>query len=477
MICWVALKTQQLCYHTSMHFVADLHLHSRYSRAVSQRMILPEMAKWGQTKGIDMLTTADWTHPLWFKEIKTQLEEAGEGLYKLKNQFLLEHGQEHEKFRFLLTTEVACIYSQGGKGRRVHNLLFSPSLLVSEQINKALMNRGANLMSDGRPILGISSRDLLEMMLEIDERCMLIPAHIWTPWFSVFGSKSGFDTIEECFGDLSSYIYGIETGLSSDPIMNWRVNELDTRSILSFSDSHSLMKMGREATVFDIPKDNDSVSFQDIREAIMRPATKKGKSRVAYTIEFYPEEGKYHYTGHRKCDVIYTPEDTKAKGTICPVCKQGLTVGVMEQVEALADTPGKDNVKMSPLGIKWNTDPRGIHPPYVNLVQLIEIVAETVGTSTFAQKAVTLYETLCRELGSELTILLKTPIEDIARVGGERLAEGVRKVRGGDIAISPGFDGEYGIVKIWDENGGTTDSVQNVENKEEEKKVQIGIKF
>src|SRR5581483_720894 len=315
-----------------MHFIADLHLHSKYSRAVSQNMILPEMVKWAHKKGIDLLTVADWTHPLWFKEIEKQLEEAENGVYKLKESFLSNDPLKDNALRFILSTEISSIYSQGGKTRRIHSLVFAPSLASAKAINEELQKRGANLMADGRPIIGLSAKDLLTLILEVDENSFLIPCHIWTPWFSVFGSKSGFDSLEECFEELTPYIYGIETGLSSDPFMNWTVPELTNRSILSFSDSHSLIKMGREATVFDFPKSLNDVSFLDIKGAIMRKAE---IGKIAYTIEFYPEEGKYHFTGHRNCKVVYTPSNTKEKGIICPVCKRPLTVGVIERVNQL----------------------------------------------------------------------------------------------------------------------------------------------
>src|SRR3989344_962504 len=279
-----------------MNFVADLHLHSKYSRAVSQQMILPEVAKWASKKGIQILTTGDWTHPLWIREIKSQLKEKSEGLYGLKSE-----GDSGSSTRmtgreplFLLSTEIASIYKEKDKLRRIHNLLFAPNLEIAEKISNELRNRGCNLNADGRPIIGLTSRNLLELCLEIDKKVILIPCHAWTPHFGVYGSASGYDSISECFGDLSPYIYGVETGISSDPWMNWQIPELKNRSILSFSDAHSLPKMAREATVFEIDKTLDSLSYMDIGRAITYQMKKNsGKNvsencKVAYTIEFYP---------------------------------------------------------------------------------------------------------------------------------------------------------------------------------------------
>src|SRR3990167_11347490 len=333
-----------------MNFVADLHLHSKYSRAVSQQMILPEVAKWASKKGIQILTTGDWTHPLWIREIKSQLEEKGEGLYGLKRSVIpnsfrdldsdsnkmlkqVQHDNKREPL-FLLSTEIASIYKEKDKLRRIHNLLFAPNLEIAEKISNELRNRGCNLNADGRPIIGLTSRNLLELCLEIDKKIILIPCHAWTPHFGIYGSASGYDSIVECFEDLSPYIYGIETGISSDPWMNWQIPELNNRSILSFSDAHSLPKMGRELTVFEIEKSLDTLTYTDIGKAIvsqMKMENRKWKiengARIAYTIEFYPEEGKYHYTGHRNCKVIKSPQQIKESGNICPVCNRPLTEG------------------------------------------------------------------------------------------------------------------------------------------------------
>lgn len=460
-----------------MEIIADLHLHSKYSRAVSQSMTLPVMTQFARQKGINLLTTGDWTHPLWMREIKSELEETDEGIYQLKSQNSKgksesQNSEIGNEPKFILSVEVSSIYSQGGKVRRIHSLLFVPSIEVAEKMNAELVKRGCNIHSDGRPIVGLTPRNLLEILMEIDDRCFLIPCHAWTPWFSLYGSMSGFDSIEECFGEYSKYIYGIETGLSSDPAMNWRIKDLQSRSILSFSDSHSPMKMGRESTVFELEK----LTFDNLKKAIMQPSLKgitgststtsiKGSlahsprgtrdtfgtldtPRIKYTIEFYPEEGKYHYTGHRNCKVVYSPEDTKKKGKICPVCGKSLTVGVMERVEALAGSAENIKTQTGKSGIAWITDPAKLHPPYAKLVPLNEIIAESLGSPATSVKVKALFDQLTTSIGSEFDILLKISVDEIQKVAGEAVAEAILKVRNGNIYISPGYDGEYGVVKI-----------------------------
>jgi uncharacterized protein (TIGR00375 family) len=433
-----------------MEFISDLHLHSKYSRAVSPQMALPEMAKWAFKKGINLLTTGDFTHPLWFRSIKAELDEVGEGVYKLKKQDL--------NVRFILTVEISSIFKQGEKLRRIHNLVFTPSIEIAEKINKGLLNRGSNLSSDGRPIIGLSSKNLLELLLDIDKKIILIPCHAWTPHFGIYGSASGFNSIKESFEGLSNYIYGIETGISSDPWMNWQVPELENRSILSFSDAHSLPKMGREATVFEINKTLDTLSYIDIGKAISYPMRKAsgrnviGESGVSYTIEFYPEEGKYHYTGHRNCKIIKSPQQIKESGNICPVCSKKLTEGVMFRVQQLAKE-GSDfrpyDSHTDSKDVLWIDDPLKKHPSFVKLVPLNEIIAESLGSPVSSEKVKIRFDELCKEFGSEINILLKTAIQDLAKVSGDKIAEGVAKVRKGDIIIEPGYDGKYGKVQIW----------------------------
>lgn len=396
-------------------------------------MVLPIMTKFAKKKGLGLLTTGDWTHPLWLREIKENLKESSSGIYSLKS------GSKTDP-KFILSVEVSSIYSQGGKVRRIHCLLFAPSIEVAEKFNQELIKRGANLSSDGRPIVGIKPPQLLEILMGIDDRSFLIPCHVWTPWFSLYGSMSGFDSVDECFGEYSKYIYGIETGLSSDPAMNWRIKDLENRSILSFSDSHSPIKMGRESTVFELEK----LTFENIKSAIMRNSS---KNKIAYTVEFYPEEGKYHYTGHRNCKIVYSPKDTREKGKICPVCHKNLTVGVMERVEDLAKGPEKTLTKEGSSSVSWVLDPKKLHPPFAKLVPLNEIIAESVGTSTASLKVKDLYEKLTT-VAPEFEILLKMPASEIEKLAGEKIAKAILKVRRGDIYIMPGYDGEFGVVKI-----------------------------
>lgn len=417
-------------------------------------MTLPTMARMAGLKGIDLLTASDWTHPLWFKEIQMQLDEIGEGIYALKSQINSNNQASDSKItKFLLSTEIASIYKQGGKLRRIHNLVFAPNFEIADAINKALLKRGCNLGSDGRPIIGLTSKELLELISSIDERNMLIPCHVWTPHFGMYGSASGFDSIIESFGELSEYIYGIETGLSSDPDMNWQIGELQSRSILSFSDAHSPLKMGREATVF-VSKDrelgikNYELSYEDVRMAIMRNSP---KLKIGYTVEFYPEEGKYHFSGHRNCNISMDPSQIEKNGNICPLCKRKFTEGVLFRVQQIAGEGFDLNAreKKNNYNLKWYTDPRAKHPPYVKLVPLLEIIAESMGSSVASMKVKEMYYKICQNLANEMDILLKTPIDVIRKFAGDKLAEGIEKVREGNIFIEPGYDNLYGVVKIW----------------------------
>lgn len=453
-----------------MKFVADLHLHSKYSRAVSQQMTLENIERWARYKGINVVACGDFTHPFWFDKLKNELEDAGNGLYKLRSsvdssQFTANSSQRtanREPIYFLLSCEISSIYTQGGKGRRIHNLFFFPKLSSVEKFNLKLIKKGANLRSDGRPIVGLSARDLCEIALEIDEKVLVIPAHAWTPWFSVFGAFSGFDSLSDCFGDMAENIYAIETGLSSDPAMNWRIEELEARSILSFSDAHSLEKMGREATVFEA----DEVSYDSIYWAIRNVGRLDGRkkeiseptilqshnptipSKIAFTIEFYPAEGKYHYTGHRNCNVSLSPEETAKKGEICPVCGKTLTIGVMHRVEELATQNQELRIQNSN-GVRW-VYPRGDkRPPYVSLVQLMEIIAEALASTPSTKKVQEIYSTLVSNLGSEFNILLTADLGKIAKNSTPKIAEGIGRVRTADIVIEPGYDGKFGVVKIW----------------------------
>lgn len=397
-----------------MTYVADLHLHSPYARATSGQLTFDNMARWARVKGIDLLASADFTHPVWFAETKRALRPLGNGLY------------ERNGARFVIGTEVNCSGMQGGRNRRVHMLVFAPCIGAAERINAALGGKGA-LAADGRPTLRMTPRELLALLLDIDDRAMLIPAHAWTPHFGIYGSRSGFDSLAECFGDLAPHIRAIETGLSSDPAMNWRIPELDDISIVSFSDAHSLPKMGRELTVID-----GELSYDGLRAAL-------NGQRIAYTVEFFPEEGKYHNSGHRRCGVSLSPREALLVGGRCPECGGRLTPGVLERVESLA------RAAQGAGGLARG----GGRPPFRSLVGLQQIIAESVGRGVNTKGVQGRYMRMVEEIGSELHILTAADVGDIAAVGGERVAEGVERVRKGDIVIEPGYDGVYGKVSVW----------------------------
>jgi len=400
--------------------IADLHVHSAYSRATSSDMNVASMALWAKKKGINLLGTGDFTHPVHFANLKASLKPAGNGLYTTSS----ESSSGEPSVFFMLTAEISSIYSCKGKMRRIHNIIMAPSIEVAERINNTLRRHG-NLSSDGRPILGTPAKDLLKMVLDISEHCLFVPAHAWTPWFSIFGSNSGFDSIEECFDEYSEYIYAIETGLSSDPEMNWRLSALDRITLISNSDAHSPNKLGREANVF-----NCEMDYYAVIDAIK----KKDKKRFLSTIEFFPEEGKYHYDGHRVCNVLFSPAETKKHNNICPVCKKSLTIGVMNRVDGLADREG------------------GFIPgnaiPSKHLVPLEEIIAEALNSGVNTTKVKKEYERLLA-LNTEFEILLDLSEAELYRIADKRVAEGVLKVRVGDIDIVPGYDGVYGKISIF----------------------------
>lgn len=446
-----------------MQVISDLHLHSKYSRAVSPQMTLANMAQIANEKGLQLLSTSDWMHPVWLSEISSQLVEAGEGVYKLEGG-----SASVQSVRFVLSAEISSIYKEGDKLRRIHNLIFISSLAKAEAFSNALVKKNCNISSDGRPIVGLTSKQLLELLLDVDEKGFLIPAHVWTPHFGLYGSASGFDSIADAYGDLSDYIYGVETGLSSDPEMNWQVPELETRSILSFSDAHSLPKMVREATVFDL----EEVDFPSLKSAVMHPSVRSSellatresrfspknrelvaKNYIDYTVEFYPEEGKYHFSGHRNCKSSRTPGEIVREGSICPVCKKLFTEGVFVRLSQLAGKTSFSNAtaKLDDKGVKWLNDPNGIHPPFVKLVPLLEIIAEAMGSTIASQRVRLQYNKAIQLLGSEMEIMLKTDVNTLSQKLGERIAGGISKVRSGEIVIKPGFDGEYGVVRIWDQ--------------------------
>lgn len=408
-----------------MQIVADLHIHSKYSRACSKDLVLEKIDEYCRMKGVDVIATGDFTHPEWFQELKNKLVETEPGLYQVRNSKF--------KTRFLCATEISCIYSKGGKVRRLHIVVLAPNLETVEKINRKLGEIG-NLKSDGRPILGLDVEELAKICLAINERCMIIPAHIWTPWFAMFGSKSGFDSIEEAFGIMSKYIYAIETGLSSDPPMNWRVKDLDRVSLVSNSDAHSLPNIAREANVFKI--EDDKLSYDEICRIIKD----KNPREFLYTIEFYPEEGMYHFDGHRECGVSFSPAETKKHKNICPVCKKPLTVGVLNRVEELADPQrGPDYVD-------------GSRVPYKKLIELDKVIAESLGIKSRRAKRVWAeYESLIKKFGNELNILLRVSYEDLSQAVLPQIVEGIKRVREGRLHIQPGFDGQYGRISIFNE--------------------------
>lgn len=398
-----------------MEFIADFHIHSKYSRATSRDMDVEHIAEWAKLKGVTLMGTGDFTHHLWLEELKYKLEDLGNGLFKHKDTY------------FMLTAEVSSIYSKNGRSYRIHNLIFSPSLKTTDKINAALAKCG-NLASDGRPILGLDAALLAQIVFDIDENCMVVPAHAWTPWFSLFGSMSGFDRIGDCFEKETPKIFALETGLSSDPAMNWRLSALDKYTLISNSDSHSPAKIGREANVFDCDLD-----YKTIREVLKT----KDKKRFLYTIEFFPEEGKYHFDGHRLCAVRLSPEETKERKGVCPKCGKPVTVGVMNRVDVLADRPA------------------GYMPSnavaFKNLIPLDEIIADAKGVAKGAVAVEREYRSCIAKFGNEFEILLKASEIDLRKNLPARVAEGVLRVRKGKVHILPGFDGEYGKIEIFGE--------------------------
>ena len=398
-----------------MEFIADFHIHSKYSRATSRDMDVKHLAEWARLKGITLMGTGDFTHHLWLEELKHNLEDLGNGLFKYQGIY------------FILTSEISSIYSKRGKTYRIHNMIFSPSFKTTDKINEVLSRQG-NLASDGRPILGLDAAELARIIFDIDENCMVVPGHIWTPWFSLFGSMSGFDRIQDCFEDQTPKIFALETGLSSDPAMNWRLSALDRFTLISNSDSHSPAKIGREANVFDC-----ELNYQTIREVLKT----KDKKRFLYTVEFFPEEGKYHFDGHRLCAIRFSPKETRQNNGRCPKCGKPLTVGVMNRVEQLADRP------------EGYTPVNAI--PYRNLVSLDEIIAETKGVNKGSVAVEREYRSCVAKFGTEFEILLKASREELLKGLPPRIAEGVLRVREGKVNIKAGFDGEYGIISIFGE--------------------------
>lgn len=399
-----------------MKFVADFHIHSKYSRATSKDMDLENLDKWAKIKGIQVLGSGDFTHPEWFKNLQNKLEPAESGLFKFR--------KNSGETRFILTSEISCIYTKKNQVRKIHILIFAPDLKTVAKINSRLESIG-NLRADGRPILGLDAKDLLDIALSASPDCFVVPAHAWTPWFSVFGSKSGFDSLEECFDDYTKHIYAIETGLSSDPKMNWQVSALDNISLISNSDSHSPQKIGREANIFDT-----DINYNSIIEAIKTRNPKK----FLYTVEFFPEEGKYHYDGHRECGISLSPQETKKYNNICPSCVRPLTIGVLNRVAQLADRKEGDASKKV---------------PFKNLIPLQEIIADALHQGPATKAVVKEYQNLIKNFQSEFSILLDESRAALEKVVSSEIAEGILRVREGKVFIEPGYDGVYGKVKIF----------------------------
>ncbi len=402
-----------------MRLITDWHAHSKYSRACSKALELPTIAAWCEKKGIDVVATSDWTHPKWFAHLRELLVEDGNGIFRLKDG--------SSKTRFMLVTEISQIYKRGGKTRRIHNLVFAPSFEAVEKVNAEFDRRKWNRASDGRPIIGCDSEEFYKILRTLDQRIIIVPAHAWTPWYSVFGSKSGFDSLEECFGEMTPYIYAVETGLSSDPKMNWRVPGLDGVSLISNSDAHSLRNFGREANVFDLPV-ADYDAFVDALRL-------RDRNKFLLTIEFFPEEGKYHFDGCAACKFSSTPKETKRHGGRCPTCGKLLTIGVDSRVEELGT---RDAL------------PATSRVPFRSIIPLEEILGEIFQVGATSKKVRAEYDHLTRRVGSEFHILLDASIEAIAKEAHHPLvAEAVKRMREGMISATPGYDGIYGKISVF----------------------------
>ena len=415
-----------------MRFHADLHVHSKYSRATSRDLDLEHLAAWAARKGISVVGTGDFTHPAWRAELKDKLVATEPGLYRLRDDIERAIAQTlppscRSPVRFMLEVEISTIYKKGERTRKIHHLIYAPDFAAVDRISERLARIG-NIASDGRPILGLDSRNLLEITLESGPHAYLVPAHIWTPWFAALGSQSGFDSIAECYGDLADHIFAVETGLSSDPPMNWRVSFLDRYRLTSNSDAHSPGKLGREATTFDCELDYFAI----------KQALETGKGYIG-TVEFFPDEGKYHLDGHRKCEVRLSPKETLAHGGRCPVCGEPLTIGVEHRVEMLAD---RSEAEAKP-------------PPSAgdvsNLVPLPEILSELTDSGVASRAVERSYDQALAKLGPELSILQSVPVDDIAHAGSSLLAEAVTRLRSGQVIREAGYDCEYGTIHLFDD--------------------------
>jgi uncharacterized protein (TIGR00375 family) len=412
-----------------VRFIADLHIHSRHSIATSSEMSPEGIWKWAQLKGVKVTGTGDAAHPQWVGELNEKLDSAGNGLFTLRGEYRTREVPSscRSEVFFLLSAEISCVYSKGGKTRKIHILVLIPDFASAARIRVALSKIG-NLTANGRPVLRLDAKELLKIVINASPDAVFVPAHAWTPHFSVFGAGSGFDSLDECFEEMTPYIYAIETGLSSDPPMNWRLSNLDGIRLISNSDAQSPEKIGREATVFDT-----EISYGAITSAIR---TGKG---FAGTIEFFPEEGKYHYDGHRACGICLSPKETTARNLLCPICGKRVTVGVMHRIERLADRK-EGFVQKDP-------------PSFYSIIPLAEIIAEILGSGVKSKGVRLEYMKLLESLGNEFAVLLGIAPDDIERVGSAILREAVLRMREGKVHISPGFDGQYGKVRIFDEVG------------------------
>jgi uncharacterized protein (TIGR00375 family) len=403
-----------------MKFIADLQIHSKYSRACSQDLTPGNIGLWADKKGIGIIGTGDLTHPQWGKELKEALEPAEPGLYRLKDG--------SAKARFMLTAEVSSIYKQGDKVRRVHNMVLAPDFAAADRLIAALEKLGCNLKADGRPIIGVHCDQLVKVVLEADPRNVVIPAHVWTPHFGLFGSLSGFDSVEEAFGDYSKHIFALETGLSSDPKMNWQISQNDRYTLLSNSDAHSLRKIGREANVFEIAP--GKLSYDEI----IRIIKAKDPKEFLYTIEFFPEEGKYHLDGHADCKFSCLPKQTEKLKGICPVCGKKLLVGVLNRINKLGDRE------------YGHVPPNSV--PFRSVVPLEEVIAETLDVGTGSKKVMQMYEQMTKAK-PEFEILLDLPEKEIAGIGDPNVAQSIMRVRSGNVHIEGGYDGIFGKIHIY----------------------------
>ncbi len=401
-------------------FVADLHIHSPYAFACSKALTLDNLAAWARRKGIDLLATGDFTHPIWASNLRSQLTERSNGLYQYGGVW------------FVPGTEISCVYRQNGRTRRIHLLVLMPTLGAAAEFTGRLDGYG-KLESDGRPTVSLSARQLLETALDCCPQSVVIPAHAWTPWYGLYGSKAGFDSLEECFGDLAPMVRAVESGLSSDPAMNRAVSELQGRAVVSFSDAHSPANLGREVTAFSRP-----LSWDGLADAIT-------KGSVAYTVEFYPEEGKYHYSGHRKCGVAYGTADLARNGTTCPVCGRQLTLGVLHRVNEVSGQRPIDECQPDADGFVRGDDGG---PPYARLIPLREIIAAVKGVGVNTRTVTRTYTVITDAIGSELDALLRASAGDLVAVTEELLARAILQARAGQVHVSPGFDGQYGSVSL-----------------------------